>query len=529
MTTGSTRPSLESEHFDIVVIGGGINGAAIARECAWAGKRVLVVEQHDFASGTTSRATRIIHGGLRYLEHGELGLVRESLREREWMLKHYGHLVRPLNFLLAMPECTRRSALEVRFGLWLYRRFARRNPVQDSKEDRRQLEQLLDKGHRWTVFAYEDAQCEYPERIVIEWLLEGTASGTVVRNYTEALEVLRRDKIVTGVRLRDRIHQHEYSVTATWVINASGPWADSICRRSNVQTDEPLIGGVRGSHILLPAFDGAPNAAVYTEALDGRPIFVLPWAGQLLVGTTEVKDEGDPAQVTPSADEVSYLLRSFRRLFPSVNYGGNDIRAAFAGVRPLPFISEQSPSSITRRHFLVDHKDDGASGMISIIGGKLTTAASLAREVAEAIGVQAHMPDGYRIATIISSRQLSPSEAWFGTAAESISKVASSSEVLREPLRDDSAHTVAEAVHALRNEYAVTLADVLLRRVPVAFDPSWTQHSSHWAAHRIGNAVGWSNTEIAEQLEMFNAEYENFLRKPDYRESPAGAPRLTPA
>src|SRR3954468_14407187 len=117
MTATNPRPTLDGEHFDIVVIGGGINGAAIARECSRAGKRVLVVEQHDFASGTTSRATRIIHGGLRYLEHGEIGLVRESLREREWLLRHHPNLVRPLNFLLAMPHGSRRSALEIRFGL----------------------------------------------------------------------------------------------------------------------------------------------------------------------------------------------------------------------------------------------------------------------------------------------------------------------------------------------------------------------------------------------------------------------------
>src|SRR3954469_1727437 len=157
--------SIESkdQSFDVLVIGGGINGVAIARECAQWSRRVLLVEQNDFSSGTTSRSTRIIHGGLRYLEHGEIGLVRESLRERERLLNHSPHLVRPLQFLLALPEGSNRSALEVRFGLWLYRRFARRAPIRDATEDRRRLEQLLDQGRKWSVFAYEDAQCEYPE------------------------------------------------------------------------------------------------------------------------------------------------------------------------------------------------------------------------------------------------------------------------------------------------------------------------------------------------------------------------------
>ncbi|MGZ4789133.1 MAG: FAD-dependent oxidoreductase, partial [Terriglobales bacterium] len=181
------RELLEGKHFDIVVIGGGINGVAIARECARAGKTVLLLEQNDFASGTTSRATRIIHGGLRYLEHGEIGLVRESLRERERLLRERSHLVRPLNFLLALPPDGQRSALELRFGLWLYRRFAGRPAAHTGLDDKHALERLLDSGQNWSVFAYEDAQCEFPERLVAEWLREAVAAGAQVRNRCEVL------------------------------------------------------------------------------------------------------------------------------------------------------------------------------------------------------------------------------------------------------------------------------------------------------------------------------------------------------
>lgn len=514
MTVTNPRPTLDGEHFDIVVIGGGINGAAIARECARAGKRVFVVEQHDFASGTTSRATRIIHGGLRYLEHGEIGLVRESLREREWLLRQHPNLVRPLNFLLAMPQGSRRSALEIRFGLWLYRRFAHHNGVQQAKEDRRRLEQLLDNGQRWSVFAYEDAQCEYPERLVIEWIMEAIASSAVARNHTEALEVIRTNKTITGVSLRERQTQREYDVTAKWVINATGPWADYICSRSSINTDEPLIGGVRGSHILLPTFNGAPQSAIYTEATDGRPIFVVPWAGQLLVGTTEVKDQDDPAKATPHADEINYLVQSFRRLFPKIEYGLSDIRAAFAGIRPLPFLNDKSPSAITRRHFIVDHADDEALGMISVIGGKLTTAMSLAREVARAVGIAVPERQDYAVVPIDNHDPPTQTEQWFGPAAQAISQLARSSDVFGQPLCEGSQHTVAEAVHAFRNECAGTLADVLLRRVPVTFECSWTAESSIAAAHRIGSALGWTATETAQQLEGLNREYDQFLRKP---------------
>src|ERR1700730_9715441 len=167
------RASLDGQTFHVVVIGGGINGVAVARECARAGKRTLLVEQNDFASGVTSRSTRIIHGGLRYLEHGELNLVRESVRERDRLLRERSHLVHPVHFLLLLNEHSQRSAMKVRVGLWLYQR----------------IEPALDAGQRWSMFNYEDAQCEFPERLVAEWLREAIEAGAVVRNHAEVLAV----------------------------------------------------------------------------------------------------------------------------------------------------------------------------------------------------------------------------------------------------------------------------------------------------------------------------------------------------
>jgi glycerol-3-phosphate dehydrogenase len=530
MTT-TPRQNLDGKRFDVVIIGGGINGAAIARECVRVRKTVLLVEQHDFASGTTSRATRIIHGGLRYLEYGELGLVRESLRERERLLAEDGHLVRPLNFLLALPQDSHRSALSIRFGLWLYRRIARRPSIHDPKDDRRHLEQLLDHGQQWSVFSYEDAQCEYPERLIAEWLVEAAILGAVPRNYTEAIEVERNDGFVKGVRLRDRLTGEEFTVESDWVINATGPWADAICRRSDIKTDEPLIGGVRGAHILLPLMAGAPNAAVYTEAVDGRPIFVIPWAGQLMVGTTEVRDTRDPSQAAPSTGEVNYLLKSFQRLFPSTGFAFNNIRAAFAGIRPLPYITERTPNSVTRRHFLIDHADDGAHHMISVIGGKLTTAASLARECVRAMGIDVPEPQGYAAINAldadhhrfdrelaefarIPTSSVSEIALLFGTAAPRVFNVIQQNHSFREPICPHTDHLVGEAVYAAHNEFAVTLADILLRRVPVALGPCWSEECTRVAAQNIGTALHWTPERIAIQADDFQEEYDRFLRKP---------------
>src|SRR5271168_4933975 len=394
------RASLEAQHFHVVVIGGGINGVAVARECARAGKHTLLVEQNDFASGVTSRSTRIIHGGLRYLEHGELGLVRESLRERKKLLREKSHLVHPMQFLLLLNETTQRSALKVRAGLWLYQRIAGKSHRQDSSEmELKRLERALDAGHRWSFFNYEDAQCEFPERLVAEWLLEAVDAGAIVRNHMEALAVDVTHGRVRGVLLRDQITGRDERVDAGWVINCSGPWADRVCQRSSIRMSKPMLGGVRGSHIVLSRFSGSPNAAIYTEAVDGRPFFVLPWNDQILVGTTEVADTGDPSRTLPATEEISYLVRSVAQLFPKAKISTQSVKHAFAGIRPLPYSPDNRPSAVTRQHILHDHADDGAVHMLSVIGGKLTTAASLARDCARKIGLSAAEPNAMALGT----------------------------------------------------------------------------------------------------------------------------------
>ena len=527
----SPRPPLEDEHFDVAVIGGGINGVAIARECARAGRRTLLVEQHDFAAGTTSRSTRIIHGGLRYLEHGDLAQVRESLRERQALLRQYPQLVHRLEFLVALSENSRRSALAVRAGLWLYRRLGGERLPNGGSELRR-LETLLDSGQQFSIFSFDDAQCEFPERLVAEWLTEAARAGCVVRNHTQVLTVEIARGQVAGLRLRDRLRGTEESVRATWVINATGPWADQICQRSGIRTTGPMVGGVRGSHIVLPKFAGAPNAAVYTEAVDGRPVFVIPWNEQLLVGTTEVRDTNDPTQVQPSAEEVEYLLDSVQKLYARARVSAGDIRYAFAGVRPLPYSPGAKLSGLSRRHTLHDHSPEGAAGMISVIGGKLTTAASLARECAAMLGVSAAqlqiavangngMEDllERKIAEVMQAGGIARETAsglveWYGEQASAIARAARNRPELREPLCPHSNHIVAEAVHALSHEYAVTLADVLLRRVPVALGACWSAECVRVASKRVGAAVGWDERQAGSALEAFEEERQTFLRTP---------------
>jgi glycerol-3-phosphate dehydrogenase len=532
--TANPRQSLESQHFQVVVIGGGINGVAVARQCARAGKNTLLVEQNDFASGVTSRSTRIIHGGLRYLEHGELDLVRESLREREKLLRERSHLVHPMHFLLLLNEKSQRSALKVRTGLWLYQRMAGKAPSRDATEmELKRLERALDAGHRWSFFNYEDAQCEFPERLVAEWLMEAVEAGAIVRNHMEVLAVDVAHGRVRGVLLRDQITGRDQRVDAGWVINCSGPWADRVCQRSSIRTQKPMLGGVRGSHIVLPRFSGSPSAALYTEAVDGRPIFVLPWNDQILVGTTEVADSGDPGKTVPAADEISYLVRSLAQLFPKATLSAQNVKHAFAGIRPLPYSPDNRPSAVTRRHILHDHTDDGASHMLSVIGGKLTTAASLARDCARKIGLRAAEPGAMamgpgpaldplldeavlEVARIgaVSEESARGMLEWHGKRAADIARMALVSAELRAPICPHTSHVIAEVVEAYRREFALTLGDVLLRRVPVALGACWSESCSREAALRIGAVLGWNEHTMGANLEAFEVERDAFLRPP---------------
>jgi len=526
------RPPLDGQHFQVVVIGGGINGVAIARECARAKRRTLLLEQWDFGAGTTSRSTRLIHGGLRYLEHGEIGLVRESLRERRLLLRERPHLVRPMQLLLALGENSSRSALKVRMGLWLYRRLGGKAASNGSLDVSR-FEQVLDSGRRWSIFSFEDAQCEFPERLVAEWLVEASEAGAVVRNHAQVLAIDVAYGRAKGVLVRDLLTGREEHVEASWIINATGPWADRVCQRSGIHTGGPMIGGVRGSHIILPRFRGAPTAAVFTEAVDRRPIFLIPWNEQILFGTTEVPDTTDPGKAQPSTEEVEYLLNSLHSLFPGAQVSMSDIRYAFAGVRPLPYVGKSSPSAITRRHSLHDHAKEGVQRMISVIGGKLTTAAQLARECAHKIGVPWAPSSGMAVlpakgmeasiddlcAEIAAVSGISETAAdaiveWHGKRTLAIAELARGHAEMRAPLCPHTEHIVAEVADALQNEFAVTLADVLLRRVPVALGGCWSEECSRTAAARIGSAMGWGDRETSSGLEALERERNEFLRKP---------------
>ena len=455
------------------------------------------------------------------------------MRERERLLRERSHLVHPIHFLLLLNEQSRRSALKVRAGLWLYQRFASRKSSDLSEMELARVERALDAGHRWSIFNYEDAQCEFPERLVAEWMTEAAKAGAVIRNHCEVLAIDVAQGRARGVLLRDRTTGKDERVEGGWIVNCTGPWADRVCQRSAVRTSKPLLGGVRGSHIVLPRFPGAPSAALYTEATDKRPVFVLPWNEQMLVGTTEVADTSDPGKAAPSNEEIEYLLRTVTKLFPKAKISAHDIKYAFAGVRPLPNADGNNASAVTRRHFLHDHTAEGAARLISVIGGKLTTAASLARECARKIGIKVREPKmiavgpggsldpmfDQEILEIARAGSVSEETArgmmeWHGPRAMDIARMALVSAELRAPICPHTSHIIAEVVEAYRKEFAVSLGDVLLRRLPVALGACWSESCSREAAARIGVVLGWNEQDLGANLESFEMERTAFLRRP---------------
>jgi glycerol-3-phosphate dehydrogenase len=397
--------------------------------------------------------------------------------------------------------------------------------------EHKKLERSLDAGQRWTILDYEDAQCEFPERVVAEWLREAVAASAVARNHTQVLAIDLAHGRARGLFLRDWISNREEMVEATWIINATGPWADRLCQRSSIRTRNPMLRGIRGSHIVLSHFPGAPSTPLYSDGLDGRPLCVLPWNEQTLVGPTEVKDNSDPTKVQPAVDEIEYLLRSLIRLFPKARLSAQDIRHSFAGVRTLPHSAKDD--AVGSRHVLHDHGSEGAARLISVLGGTLATAASVARDCAKAVGVRVTEPKSLAVAAgvgvdlLVDQWASKISEAaginedsaramveWHGKSALDIARMARSSVELRTPLCPHSEHIVAEAVQAYVHEGAITLGDVLLRRVPVALGPCWSESCSREAALRIGAVMGWNDEALGANLEALETERAGFLVKP---------------
>ncbi|HEU4934756.1 MAG TPA: glycerol-3-phosphate dehydrogenase/oxidase [Pyrinomonadaceae bacterium] len=372
--------------YDVVIIGAGINGAGIARDASMRGLKVLLIDKGDPGGGTTSASTRLIHGGLRYLEHFEFGLVRESLRERETLLKIAPHFVRPLAIAIPIYKQGKRGRLTIRAGMILYDllSWGKSLPGHRMLSRAQTLERWPGLNPEGLVGSalYYDAQVEFPERLVVANVRSAREFCAEVLTHTRVTSFVVEDEKVSGVEFITKDNQQHFA-GASVVVNAAGPWIDLVLEQVPVESPK-LIGGTKGSHLVVPPFPTAPSNAIYLEARsDGRPIFIIPWNKLYLIGTTDVRFEGNPDEVRCEQWEIDYLLAETNLALPNAGLTRDSILYTYSGVRPLPATGDKDEESITRKHFIREHPR--LPNLLSIVGGKLTTYRSLAEECVDLI------------------------------------------------------------------------------------------------------------------------------------------------
>ncbi|PSN15764.1 glycerol-3-phosphate dehydrogenase, partial [filamentous cyanobacterium CCP5] len=353
--------TIEDQEFDVVIIGGGINGAATARDAALRGLKTILVEKDDFAGGTTSWSTRLLHGGLRYLEYFEFNLVRESLHEREVLLRNAPHLSQPIQMTIPIYRSGSRSYRIIQAGMILYDILSYDKSLPNhrmlSRASVRQLFRAIDSDALAGAAQYYDGQAEHAERLCLENLLDAQQAGATVINYAEVMDIDTGNNRITSLSCRDALSDETFTIKThaqTVVVNTSGPWVDQVCGLSESAISKGRkIGGTKGSHIIVDPFPGAPEGALYVEAKsDGRPYFIVPWLGQFLIGTTDERYDGKLDHIKADDDEIDYLIAETNRVLPAAHLTRNDVRFTYSGVRPLPYAEGKKAGSITRAHIL---------------------------------------------------------------------------------------------------------------------------------------------------------------------------------
>ncbi|MGH7321146.1 MAG: glycerol-3-phosphate dehydrogenase/oxidase, partial [Candidatus Rokuibacteriota bacterium] len=377
---------LDAQLFDAVIVGGGMAGAGVARDLALRGLSCVLVEKGDFASGTTSRSSKLIHGGLRYLELFDFGLVRESLRERETLARLAPQLVRPLPFLVPVHRGGPRSLIKVRIGLRVYdlltpgKRTERYRTM--SRDEALALEPTLRPHDLVGAGYYFDDLLLSPERLCLENLLSARRAGAHTVNYAQAEEFHPRPDGGWNVRTRDLVDGDVVTLGARVVVNAAGPWVDRIREMARVaDAGARVLRPTKGAHLVLPRLT---DRAIYLATKDDRMVFVIPWREFSLVGTTDTDFADSPDRVWATREDVQYLLAQTRRVLDDPRVMEANVVYTYAGVRPLTFEADKGASAVSRQHrvFLEGPNDR----FLSVTGTKLTCFRSLAETVADAVG-----------------------------------------------------------------------------------------------------------------------------------------------
>lgn len=459
---------LDTQEWDLVVIGGGITGAGVAQQAARRGWKVLLVEQRDFAWGTSSRSSKLVHGGLRYLKEGDLKTTLHSVRERQRLMQEAPELVEPQSFLFA--DCVGRKPGRWLFqlGLNLYDLMAgHRSHFYASLKDTQTLAPGLNPPQLRGALVFTDAKTD-DARLVWRVLMEARRDGAVALNYVAAkalkLDAMRTGR-VHGLVLEDAITAQQYTVRAKAVVNATGAWADQL--RAGLGA-KPLLRPLRGSHLVVP-FWRLPVAQSISmmHPRDGRPVFLYPWEGATLIGTTDLDHTGDlHTEACITQAEVDYLLQAVNDQFPAAVLTSADVSATYAGVRPVVDDGKGDASKATRDHVVLDE-----SGLITLTGGKLTTFRLMAQDALALAAPHAGKPFARDDAAIFTPAPALNPHWSAATRHRLAARYGDQAEVLAADASDADLQTIPgtntlwlELAIAAQSEAVVHLDDLLLRR-----------------------------------------------------------------
>ena len=490
---------LSGEDFDLLVIGGGITGCGVARDAAMRGLRVVLVERDDFASGTSGRSSRLVHGGIRYLEHGQLRLVYESIRERQTLLRIAPHLVKPLAVTWPIYRGARVGRVRLSAGLLAYYLMAGgRSRMHSTLNSRETLERepSLESAGLTGGAVYYDASTD-DARLTIANALAAERNGATVVSHAHVTGILRSRERAVGATVSHRYSGATDEVRARVIVNATGVWdnefsSDGTGRRGR---------GSKGAHIGVPRERiGNRDALTLISPVDGRVMFCLPAESQTIVGTTDNWTDESPETVHASVADVDYLLRSANAYFPHAELTRADVVSAWAGIRPLASAPEGNPSAASREHSIVAD----SSGVLHITGGKLTTYRSMAAEIVdrvqEALG---------------RKRDRSPTDTVTlpgADRADGIARLQLEDGGLSEPLVRGLPYTGAHLVYGVSEEMAKSVSDLFIRRTHLAFETR--DHGVSVAARAadiVAPLLGWDDQTKSARVREFREDVERMF------------------
>jgi glycerol-3-phosphate dehydrogenase len=524
-TRAKNLQALGREHFDLLVIGGGITGAGIVRDAALRGLRVALVERRDFAAGTSSRSSKLIHGGLRYLPQGDVGLVMEAAHERRVLRRLAPHLARPIQLLY--PVHGRSGYAKLSAGLWTFDRMARvikdeRNQML-GRDETLQLEPLLRPESVYGAALYYEYLTD-DARLVLENIKSAAGLGAIIANYAPVTGLVVDQGNLTGAVVTDAFAGNSVTVRAKVVVNAAGPWVDAV-RLLQGDGERPRLHLTKGIHLVLRHERLPVSRIVVMDAPDKRPVFVVPRGDVVYLGTTDTDYEGrfDDPQI--SRDDAAYLLAAVNAAFDVETLDLDDVVGAWAGLRPLLHQEGKKPAEISRK----DEIMIGPSGMVSIAGGKLTTYRKMAERivdmVCERLGADANRPAaqaGASETVLLSGGETGDDVGAFATRlkvrwpdvpADVIDRLVqtygSNGGMVADPALAEHCVaglpvTHAEVAYAVRDEMAMTLEDFLERRARLFL---WDVHNgltvAEQAARIMGDLLGWDPERRTREVQSY--------------------------